>query len=60
ARPGALRAGQRLASRTRRLHPRSLPGPGRAWTAARELPAVPAEPFRDWWQRTNGGKGGAG
>ncbi|MFE5917705.1 LutB/LldF family L-lactate oxidation iron-sulfur protein [Streptomyces sp. NPDC056468] len=56
--PGALRTGQRLAARTRRLHPRSLPGPGRAWSGTRDLPAVPAEPFRDWWQRTQGGKGG--
>ncbi|WP_030776313.1 LutB/LldF family L-lactate oxidation iron-sulfur protein [Streptomyces sp. NRRL S-920] len=55
-RPGVLRLGQRLASRTRRLHPRTLPGPGRAWSATRELPKVPAEPFRDWWQRTRGGK----
>ncbi|GHF93401.1 LutB/LldF family L-lactate oxidation iron-sulfur protein [Streptomyces thermodiastaticus] len=54
--PGALAAGQRLASRTRRFHPRALPGPGRAWSAGRDLPAVPAEPFRDWWQRTRGGK----
>ncbi|MEU9971712.1 LutB/LldF family L-lactate oxidation iron-sulfur protein [Streptomyces sp. NPDC051014] len=54
--PAALRTGQRLASRSRRLHPRTLPGPGRAWSATRDLPAVPAEPFRDWWQRTNGGK----
>ncbi|MFE3638490.1 lactate utilization protein B [Streptomyces sp. NPDC059168] len=60
ARPRAMRAGQRLASRTRRLHPRTLPGPGRAWSGTRDLPAVPAEPFRDWWQRTNGGKGTAG
>ncbi|MFF9060695.1 LutB/LldF family L-lactate oxidation iron-sulfur protein [Streptomyces sp. NPDC014882] len=59
-RPGALRAGQRLASRTRRLHPRSLPGPGRAWSGTRDLPAVPAEPFRDWWQRTHGGNDGKG
>jgi L-lactate dehydrogenase complex protein LldF len=57
--PGALRTGQRFASRTRRLHPRTLPGPGRAWSDSRDLPAVPAEPFRDWWQRTQGGKGGA-
>lgn len=57
--PGALRTGQRLAARTRRLHPRSLPGPGKAWSGTRELPAVPAEPFRDWWQRTQGGKDGA-
>lgn len=54
--PGALRGGQRLASRTRRFHPRSLPGPGRAWSATRDLPEVPAESFRDWWQRTRGGK----
>ncbi|MDT3395998.1 lactate utilization protein B [Streptomyces sp. B1866] len=52
--PGALRAGQRIASRTRRLHPRRLPGPGRAWTDSRELPRVPAESFRDWWRRTRG------
>ncbi|MEV7083097.1 LutB/LldF family L-lactate oxidation iron-sulfur protein [Streptomyces sp. NPDC093516] len=56
AHPGALRAGQRAASRTRRFHPRTLPGPGRAWSRTRELPTVPAEPFRDWWQRTRGGK----
>lgn len=52
--PAALRAGQRLAARTRRLHPARLPGPGRAWSATRELPAVPAESFRDWWQRNRG------
>ncbi|MGW4298623.1 LutB/LldF family L-lactate oxidation iron-sulfur protein [Streptomyces sp. NPDC004376] len=59
ARPGVLRTGQRLASRTRGFRPRTLPGPGRAWTATRDLPAVPAEPFRDWWLRTRGGKDGA-
>ncbi|WP_443076637.1 lactate utilization protein B [Streptomyces sp. TRM 70361] len=52
--PRALLAGQRLASRTRRLHPRRLPGPGRAWTADRELPGVPGESFRAWWLRTRG------
>jgi L-lactate dehydrogenase complex protein LldF len=52
--PGALRTGQRLASRSRRFQPRTLPGPGRAWSASRDLPRVPAEPFRDWWQRTHG------
>ncbi|WP_329124556.1 LutB/LldF family L-lactate oxidation iron-sulfur protein [Streptomyces sp. NBC_01353] len=57
--PGALATGQRLAARTRRFHPRSLPGPGKAWTATRDLPTMPTEPFRDWWQRTHGGKGGA-
>ncbi|GAA1907294.1 LutB/LldF family L-lactate oxidation iron-sulfur protein [Streptomyces sodiiphilus] len=55
--PRALLAGQRLASRTRRLHPRRLPGPGRAWSASRELPRVPEESFRDWWQRTRGDGG---
>lgn len=54
--PAALATGQRLASRTRRFHPRTAPGPGKAWTATRDLPKVPAEPFRDWWKRTNGGK----
>ncbi|MCX3058588.1 lactate utilization protein B [Streptomyces beihaiensis] len=58
--PGVLAGGQRLASRTRRFHPRSAPGPGRAWTATRDLPRVPAEPFRDWWRRTDGGKAGTG
>jgi L-lactate dehydrogenase complex protein LldF len=52
--PAALRGGQRLAARTRRLHPKRLPGPGKAWTETREVPAVPAESFRDWWQRTRG------
>ncbi|MFD5698152.1 lactate utilization protein B [Streptomyces lasiicapitis] len=56
ARPGLLRAGQRLAARTRRVHPRTLPGPGRAWSATRDLPKVPGESFRDWWQRTRGGR----
>ncbi|MFF1448316.1 LutB/LldF family L-lactate oxidation iron-sulfur protein [Streptomyces sp. NPDC058274] len=55
-RPGVLRTGQRLASWTRRFHPRRLPGPGKAWSASRDLPVVPPEPFRDWWQRTNGGR----
>ncbi|MFH8987919.1 lactate utilization protein B [Streptomyces sp. NPDC017940] len=52
ARPGLLRAGQRLAARTRGAHPRTLPGPGRAWSATRDLPVVPEESFRDWWRRT--------
>ncbi|KNB53822.1 lactate utilization protein B [Streptomyces caatingaensis] len=53
--PGALRSGQRLAARLRRLRPRRLPGPGRAWTDSRDLPEVPEESFRDWWARTRGG-----
>ncbi|MBZ9599152.1 lactate utilization protein [Streptomyces erythrochromogenes] len=53
-RPAALRAGERLLARARRLAPRRLPGPGRAWTDTRDLPDVPAESFRDWWTRERG------
>jgi L-lactate dehydrogenase complex protein LldF len=34
--------------------PRSVPGPMSAWTDARDLPAPPAETFRQWWERTHG------
>ncbi|MET8679534.1 lactate utilization protein B [Streptomyces sp. NPDC004647] len=53
-RPGAMRAGQRLAAGTRRVHPKRLPGPGRAWSDTRDLPPVPEESFRAWWLRTRG------
>ncbi|MFJ9576568.1 lactate utilization protein B [Streptomyces sp. NPDC101191] len=49
-RPGVLAAGERLAARTRALHPRKPPGAG-AWTETRDLPEMPAESFRDWWRR---------
>ncbi|MEU3917574.1 LutB/LldF family L-lactate oxidation iron-sulfur protein [Streptomyces sp. NPDC029004] len=47
--PAALAAGEKAAVRTRKLHPRKLPGAG-AWTADRELPELPAQSFRDWWK----------
>ncbi|MFJ6797147.1 LutB/LldF family L-lactate oxidation iron-sulfur protein [Streptomyces sp. NPDC091268] len=51
-RPGVLAAGERVASGTRALHPRKLPGPGVGpWSQSRDLPEMPAEPFRDWWKR---------
>jgi L-lactate dehydrogenase complex protein LldF len=55
----ALDAISRIARRDRRAGGRRLlgrlPGPGAAWTDARDLPAPPAESFRAWWKRTDGG-----
>ncbi|MFJ5708295.1 LutB/LldF family L-lactate oxidation iron-sulfur protein [Streptomyces sp. NPDC093105] len=54
--PAALAAGERIASRTRALHPKKLPGPGASqWTESRDLPEMPAEPFRDWWKKNRTG-----
>ncbi|MBY8880847.1 lactate utilisation protein LutB domain-containing protein, partial [Actinacidiphila acidipaludis] len=54
--PTALTTGQRLATATRRLHPRRLPGPGKNWTATRDLPTLPAQTFRTWWHHTHPAK----
>ena len=60
--PRRLRLAQRL-SRAGRLLARVqghthriswLPGPGRAWTRCRDLPAPPAASFRDWWEPVSG------
>jgi L-lactate dehydrogenase complex protein LldF len=39
-----------VASKTRKLHPRRVPGAA-AWTESRDLPELPPEPFRDWWKK---------
>jgi L-lactate dehydrogenase complex protein LldF len=58
--PAALTAAERAASATRRLHPRTLPiGPAKAWTDSRDLPRMPAEPFRDWWAKNRDRKDGS-
>lgn len=35
--------------------PPRCPPPLNGWTAARDLPDLPAETFRDWWTRTHEG-----
>jgi L-lactate dehydrogenase complex protein LldF len=43
------RAGARPLSHDGRIE-RRLPGPLKGWTAVRDLPAPPAQSFRDWWR----------
>ncbi|MFC4495121.1 lactate utilization protein B [Streptomyces ovatisporus] len=58
--PRSMRAGQRLAARTRRFTPRRLPvtSAGKAWSASRDLPRPAPQSFRDWWRRTHRHGGG--
>ncbi|GIH94087.1 lactate utilization protein B [Planobispora siamensis] len=53
-RPVRLARTQRFGGRLRRFVPGRLPGPGAAWTDTRDIPDIPAESFRDWWDRTEG------
>jgi L-lactate dehydrogenase complex protein LldF len=58
---GAARRAATLAGRILGRHGviSHLPGPGRAWSAARDSPVPPAESFRGWWeQRRDGGAAG--
>ena len=45
----AARLGSLPLSKDGRIE-RRLPGPLKGWTAVRDLPAPPAESFRDWWK----------
>ncbi|WP_306366138.1 lactate utilization protein B [Nocardiopsis sp. CC223A] len=49
-----LGAVQRAAGLGRGLVPRHLPGPAGAWTDTRDVPDVPAESFRRWWNGRDG------
>jgi L-lactate dehydrogenase complex protein LldF len=46
----AARLGALPLSRDGRIE-RRLPGPLKGWTAVRDLPAPPAQTFRDWWRQ---------
>ncbi|MER6003316.1 lactate utilization protein B [Nonomuraea angiospora] len=46
-----LAKAQRAATRLRGLVPKRLPGPMAAWTDTRDIPEIPEESFRDWWER---------
>ncbi|KUI39390.1 LutB/LldF family L-lactate oxidation iron-sulfur protein [Mycobacterium sp. GA-2829] len=48
----ALAAGRLVANADHRIT--NLPWPGSNWTASRDMPAPPAETFRQWWSRTHG------
>jgi L-lactate dehydrogenase complex protein LldF len=46
----ALAVGRLLAGSDQRIS--ALPWPGSKWTSSRDVPAPPAETFRQWWSRT--------
>lgn len=59
-RPSALGAGEKLAALSRKVFRgergiTSVPGFS-GWFGARDVPAPPAESFRAWWARTDGGR----
>ena len=39
-----------------RSHLGNIPGPLSRWSSARDIPAPPKETFRQWWERTDGGR----
>ena len=49
----ALGVGRLLAGNDHRIS--RLPWPASKWTASRDVPAPPAETFRQWWARNRGG-----
>ncbi|WP_061006087.1 LutB/LldF family L-lactate oxidation iron-sulfur protein [Mycolicibacterium mucogenicum] len=50
----ALGAGRLLAGTDHRIS--RLPWPASKWTASRDIPAPPAETFRQWWARNRGAR----
>jgi L-lactate dehydrogenase complex protein LldF len=55
---GAALAGKSLRSRLfgAKTVLRWLPWPASIWSGARDVPVPPTETFRDWWDRTDGGR----
>uniref|UniRef100_A0A8H2JHR1 Iron-sulfur cluster-binding protein n=1 Tax=Mycolicibacterium mucogenicum DSM 44124 TaxID=1226753 RepID=A0A8H2JHR1_MYCMU len=49
----ALGAGRLLAGKDHRIT--NLPWPASKWTSSRDVPAPPAETFRQWWARNRSG-----
>jgi L-lactate dehydrogenase complex protein LldF len=50
--PTAWHTTLRLTTATRKLHPHHPPGhTAKAWTNTRNLPPIPPQSFRDWWQQ---------